>query len=198
MDVFSSSHVQMWESDHKRRLSTKDLMLFNCGAGENYWESPGQEGDQTSQPERKSTLNIQWKIWCWSWSLRILPSWCKELIDSLKKTWMLEKIKGRRRRGRQKMRWLDGIINSMDMSLSKVQELVKDREAWHAGPSSWTPITGIAKSQTRTNEWLNNNKIIQLVKGRSKILIKVLSLPLYPTINASPNQDFQESFTTWN
>ena len=89
------------------------------------------------------------------------------------------------------MRLLDGIINSADMSLSKVQELVKDREAWHAGPSSWTPITGIAKSQTQTNEWLNNyNKIIQPVKGRSKILIKVFSLPLYPTINASPNQDF--------
>ena len=118
--------------------------------------------------------------------------------DSLKKTLMLGKTEGWRRRGQQRMRRLDGIINSMDMSLSKVQELVKDREAWHAGPSSWTPITGIAKSQTRTNEWLNNNKIIQLVKGRSKILIKVLSLPLYPTINASPNQDFQESFTTWN
>ena len=149
MDV----RVRLW-----RKLSTKELMLLNCGVGEDSWESLGLQGYPTCPSQRKSVLNIHWNDWCWRWNSNTLATWLEEMTH-LKSPWCWERL---RAGGEGDDRGWDGWMASPTqwtwIRIGGTPGIGDGQGAWRA------VIHGVTKSQTRLSDWSELNWKAQWIK----------------------------------
>ena len=174
-----------------RKLRAKELMLLNCGVGENSWESLGLQGDKSCQSLRKSVLNILWKDWYWSWSSNTLATWYKELTH-LKRPWCWERLK---MEGEGDDRGWDGWMAS---PTQWTWVWVNSRSWWWTGRPGMLPSMGsqgVGHNWATELKWTNCFTFHYFLTYFTLISFSIVEKPWLSPLNFSDNDIIREWYS---